>query len=262
MGNIATLPDADRIQKSVKSSQSNAVALLCEQRPDPQEGDEKRYRNIVGMLNAPFVALLDQVFADDEFWHSFLTGPSSLNGHHSEKGGNLRHAIEVAETAARMAYGSMDLTDSDVLVAGALLHDVGKATEYQIRKKQGWEMTDEGRMLGHKVTGSTLVRDALSRVSGITHVQRLGLLNCLISSYSGHELRPKQCFEAECISRADQISASADLYRRSAFLQKNAPGFGQAHPHQAKSILHIRTAVDMNAPKPTSRFGAICKKKK
>lgn len=261
MRKIANLPDANTTEERVRTNQSNTIALLCEQICVKNDSDEMRYRNVVNSLGAPFIELFEHVFADDGFWNLFLNGPSSLNGHHSQAGGNLRHSIEVAETAARIAYGSMDLFDVDVLVAGALLHDVGKATEYRFKNKLWWELTEEGRMLGHKVTGSILVGNALSRVSGITHEQKLGLLNCLISSNYGYELRPQQCFEAECISRADQISASADLYRRSAFLQNNKPGLGQAHRHQSKSILHISTAVDMDTQKYVSRFATFCKKK-
>ena len=260
MRNISNLSGADTIEKNVGTGQSNSVTQLCEQTGVTTYSDEMRFRNIVNTLNEPFVELLEHVFEEDGFWTLFLNGPSSLSGHHCVKGGNLRHSIEVTEIAARMAYGSLDLVDSDVLIAGALLHDVGKASEYKLSKKLGWELTDEGRMLGHKVTGTVLVEKALNQVSGIRHEQKIGLLNCLISSTYGNELRPQQCFEAECISRADQISASADLYRRSAFLQKNKPGFGQAHRHQGKSILHISTAVDLNTHKYLSRFGAICAK--
>ena len=142
---VASSSDDDNSNwRNVKTCQSNTIALLYEQTCLENETDETRFRKIACSLSTPFLNLFEHIFSEEGFWNSFLKGPSSLNGHHSKEGGNLRHTIEVAETAVRIACGSMDLFDIDVLVAGALLHDVGKATEYTFKNKHWWELTDEG----------------------------------------------------------------------------------------------------------------------
>jgi 3'-5' exoribonuclease len=242
-----------------KPAQGPMTAPCSAQLPQPQEqiGCVIRFKELVRELSAPFQALFEKIFEMDEFWQQFVSSPSSINGHHSRNGGNLRHAVEVAQTALHMARDFEDLVDFDVLIAGALLHDLGKAIEYKTVRNSGWTLSDHGRMLGHKATGFDIVASAMRHIEGISPEQQLGLLNCLMSSAMGHELRPMQCLEAEIIAKADQLSASADLYRRSAVLRKNKPGFGVPHHHQPRSILHIRTSVDLDVFSPASRFAFV-----
>ena len=65
--------------------------------------------------------------------------------HHAYIGGLLQHSVDVAVLAIAMAE-SIGGVDKDLIVAGALLHDVGKLRE--ISASMGFPYTTDGRLWG------------------------------------------------------------------------------------------------------------------
>ncbi len=82
--------------------------------------------------------------------------PAGLKVHHAYIGGLLEHSLTVANIAARVSkvYGLR----TDLMIAGALLHDIGKIREYKIGPS-GIEITTEGELKGHIIIGIEIVRD-------------------------------------------------------------------------------------------------------
>src|SRR5690606_39325053 len=76
-------------------------------------------------------------------------------------------------------FRSQPHIDRDLLIAGALLHDIGKVRE--IGARAGFPYTDEGKLLGHIVLGMQMVAEAAAHVPALTP-QRLTLLQHLIAS--------------------------------------------------------------------------------
>lgn len=191
-------------------------------------------------LSQPFQALMYAVFDSQSLWESFVQAPSSVQGHHAEPGGNLIHTVEVAQVSLQLASNFCSLVDRDVVLAGALLHDIGKTYEYTGKDGQGYAMSDTGHLIGHKATGIGIVWNAIHQTPGLSDQQRNGLLNCISSSDGKScDLRGRASLEAEIINKADQLSASAYLYGRSRKMLKKIAGFGDRHPHQRETPLHI-----------------------
>ena len=77
------------------------------------------------------------------FTNSFLRNPAGMRLHHAYIGGLLQHSVDVAVLAIAMAE-SIGGVDKDLIVAGALLHDVGKLREisapwaFRIQRKAGF----------------------------------------------------------------------------------------------------------------------------
>ena len=94
--------------------------------------------------------LVRSVFADREFMKRFKACPATRSGHHAYVGGLLEHTVAVAAICRLMA-DSQPVIDADMLLAGALLHDIGvvDTLEYQT----SIELTDRGRLLGPAVLG-------------------------------------------------------------------------------------------------------------
>jgi len=71
----------------------------------------------------------------------------------------IEHTRAVTRTAVKIgdvlkkAYGARVKIDSDVLLAGAILHDVGKLFEYT-RDKDGFKKSREGELLRHPISGA------------------------------------------------------------------------------------------------------------
>jgi 3'-5' exoribonuclease len=74
--------------------------------------------------------LLEAVFTDD-LRQKYLTAPAAKLLHHDYIGGLADHSLSMAEVIVRLADHYPKL-DRDLLICGALLHDIGKIWEYEI----------------------------------------------------------------------------------------------------------------------------------
>lgn len=107
----------------------------------------------------------------------FRRAPCTRAGHHAYLGGLLEHTVSVGTLVGELCQLHPRL-DSDLLMAAALLHDVGKAREFAYGAR--FELSDEGRMLGHLAIGAQLIADA---ADDLPAERRLPLLNCVLSHH-------------------------------------------------------------------------------
>ncbi len=229
---------------------------------DIDSPDQLAFHQALKQLSEPFIQLVCKVIESPDNWQKFVSCPSSVRGHHSEAGGNLRHTIEVAQSCAGMASGYTNLVDHDVLITAALLHDFGKIHCYRVGSVFPWQHTDQSRLLGHKLLGVSPVIFHIQRSCGFTDAQALGLMHCLAaSSVKTFDSRGPACLEAEILMKADQLSAAADLYRLSSEAKLSRGGFGVRHPHQRQVPFHIKGNQQAPAERPT-RFGEVAPEKR
>ena len=185
-------------------------------------------------LPRPLGHLVNAVLWDSNRFHRFVTGPSSLCGHHSDTSGNFRHSVEVAERARDLGVGC-PLASTSLLSAGGLLHDVAKAAEYRYdRCGRRFLLSDRGQLVGHR---DTLIEWlAVARENGgviIDEATWLGLLHMLNAARGAPAwlgLREPRSLEAELLSIADRLSGHEDLHRR-CMPTEGRSGFGGYHPH-------------------------------
>ena len=97
---------------------------------------------------------------------SLLTLPAATHNHHAYVGGYLEHVLSVTKTALYFAekYGEYYAEmrpplSKDLVVAGAILHDIGKLREIE-ETTTGAEYTDSGNLIGHILQGRDIVREA------------------------------------------------------------------------------------------------------
>ncbi|AWI79165.1 metal-dependent phosphohydrolase [Parazoarcus communis] len=190
----------------------------------------KRAAKLWEALPLPYRHLLNAIFWDDNRFHRFVMGPSSLNGHHNDREGNLRHSVEVAERALALAAGDPVVCE-EALILAALLHDAGKADEYRLANRR-LVLSDRGRLIGHRTTVIEWVAAACAKHNvDIPHDHRLALIH-ILSSAKGAPLwlglREPQSLEAKLLSMADRASGEGELIRRHA---PKSTGFGQYHRH-------------------------------
>ena len=115
----------------------------------------------------------------------FCTAPAAKRMHHAYLGGLLEHTLSVSGLAVKIADHYPDL-DRDMLVTGALLHDLAKIIEFSFTAPP-FEYTDQGRLLGHLVLGVDMVRRAALEIETLSP-QRLDQICHLILSHHGqHE---------------------------------------------------------------------------
>lgn len=156
-------------------------------------------------------AAVDLFFADDQFRVEFERAPGSVNGHHAKLGGLLLHVFEVASIARHVAR-TVRHANADVVVAGALLHDIGKVEAYAV-SAQGFSHTTVGMLLGHVTLGALMLdRRITGSQLSLTKAQHNELLHLVLSHHGALEFgSPVQPMtpEAEIVHWADEASAKA-----------------------------------------------------
>jgi 3'-5' exoribonuclease len=124
--------------------------------------------------------LLQAFFNDSDTVKAFTEAPAAIFHHHVYIGGLLHHTVSVVEQCLRLATTE---TDRDMLVAGAILHDIGKIHDYNWSGVM-FSMSDNGRLLGHISQGLLMVDDYACDCPDLSS-QRLSLLQHLILSHHG-----------------------------------------------------------------------------
>lgn len=143
------------------------------------------------VADAHLKQLLFRIFSDPEVAVRFRVAPAARGMHHAFRSGLLEHTISMA-TAARALARHYRLHE-DLVVAGVLLHDLGKIWELEI--DSSIEYTDAGRLLGHLAMEVLFVDRVIGELSSFPDEHRRQLLHILLSHHGEYEFgsprRPK-----------------------------------------------------------------------
>ena len=152
-------------------------------------------------------ALLDGLLADVALREAWRRAPCTRNGHHAYLGGLLEHTVAVG-TLALEACQLHPRLDSDLLVAAALVHDLGKTREFTYGAEIG--LTDAGRLLGHVELGLALLRDRAAGCRQLESARFVALAHCVLCHH-GPDAAPQRRFgspEALALHRLNALDAS------------------------------------------------------
>lgn len=174
---------------------------------------------IASVRDAGLRALLRRcVGRGTELGRSFHSHPAAKRNHHAYLAGLLEHSLSVAHVCDRLAehYAALGAElDRDLLITGALLHDLGKVRELRGVATPGY--TNEGQLLGHIVLGIQMVGAQAALVPELSE-ERLLLLQHLIASHQGKPEwdSPKvpQLLEAMLLHYADDLDAKLNQAAR------------------------------------------------
>ncbi|MDE4908018.1 HD domain-containing protein [Methanogenium marinum] len=147
--------------------------------------------------------LVEDIFASYE---AFFFVPAARAKHHAYRGGLAEHTLEVVRyTQAFLAGAEGIYADRDVAVAGALLHDVGKAVCFA---EQGFTFSQlpAYSLLGHISPGISIIKQMAEKSS--VEEQDLSHLLHIVQTHHGLYSDPKpQTVEAWAVHMADNTSA-------------------------------------------------------
>lgn len=139
---------------------------------------------------------------------------AAMHHHHAFRGGFLEHVLSVTKTAVYLAdkyreyYPDINLSKS-LIVAGAILHDIGKLQEL-VQQPTGADYTPVGRLIGHIVLGRDMVRAAAAEIPEIDPELLLRLEHIVLSHQAvpewGSPVSPTTP-EALLVHYADDIDA-------------------------------------------------------
>jgi 3'-5' exoribonuclease len=160
-------------------------------------------------LRKPRLAQVLALFYEDEDFRSrYGQCPASTAGHHAALGGLLKHTVEVGAIAR--VIGRVAGADAELVLAGVLLHDIGKLEAY--RWDRLFEYTPAGHLTGHVVLGSLLLEGRLAEpgAPACTAEERTLLHHLILSHHGklefGSPVTP-MTLEAEVLHWADNASA-------------------------------------------------------
>jgi 3'-5' exoribonuclease len=192
----------DGLQLEVRSLEAAPEAdpgdLAPRSRRDPDEL-QGFLEFLAGELAHPGLSAVVTRVLDAETLRAMRRLPASAE-HHSYAGGLLEHTLGVATLCRETAQLHTRLR-GDLLVAAALVHDVGRTLELQ--PGPGFHVTDEGRLLGHVHLGLRLLEE---RSAGLERDVRAELLHAVASH---HDARAARTAEAAVLYHANQLDAVA-----------------------------------------------------
>jgi 3'-5' exoribonuclease len=193
----------DRLQVDVRTleaaPQADPADLAPALRRDAEELDGF-LDFLAGEIAHPGLAgVVTRFLSDDELRTSLRRLPAAET-HHSYAGGLLEHTVGVATVCRETAQLHPRLR-ADLLLAAALLHDVGRVAE--LTSGPTFRQTEEGRLLGHVHLGLRMVEE---RAAGLRPDGRAALLHA-ISCH--HDARAARTAEAAVLYHANQLDAVA-----------------------------------------------------
>ena len=157
--------------------------------------------------------LLENILVKDkDRAEAFKARSAAKHMHHAYMGGLLEHTLSVAQICDFISSRYKHL-NRDILMASALLHDIGKI--YELSEMPINDYTDDGQMLGHIVMGSEMVAVEAAKIPGFSHELVSMIKHSIVSHHGEYEFgSPKLPCTAEAIllHYADNMDAKLTTF--------------------------------------------------
>jgi len=156
--------------------------------------------------------LMDLILGDEKLIEKIKYAPGGKLWHHSYLGGLLEHTLKVVEFCEKAAE-LYELVNRDLLITGALVHDIGKIYAYSFT---GFiDFTDEGRLLGHIISGDEIINQKIKKIQDFPRELSLQLRHLLLSHQGQLEFASPvvpQTLEAIILYYADEMDAKTGAF--------------------------------------------------
>ncbi len=200
--------------KKAQAGEFDFKDLLPRGTEDPDRLLERFKQKCSSVENRYLKLLLADLTGDAELTEKLKLAPGGKLWHHCYLGGLLEHTLRVTNLC-ELAAQTYELIDRDLLVAGGLLHDIGKISEYSTSGLI--EKTDQGRLVGHVVLGDQIISSRIERIEGFPGQLALSLRHLILSHQGRLECASPvvpQTIEAIVLHYADELDAKADAFSR------------------------------------------------
>lgn len=174
----------------------------------------KRLVIITESIETGYIKELITLFWNDaEFVRQFKKAPAAKKMHHAYIGGLLEHSLSMALLCDKIAGHYVGI-DRDMLLAGTILHDIGKTRELEYSNKIDY--SDEGRLLSHIIIGVEMIDEKIRRIKNFPEKEALILKHMIISHHGSREFgspEPPKTIEAVLLNYIDEIDAKVNGIR-------------------------------------------------
>lgn len=181
-------------------------------------------REIVSSVRNPHLrALLESFLTDEEFLKKFKAAPAAKAMHHVYLGGLLEHTLSVLRLI-RLVAPQYKAVDSDLILAGGFLHDIGKVDELAFER--AFDYTDRGRLLGHITLTAEMIAKKIQALPDFPESLAMILKHLILSHHGeyvyGSPKRPKT-LEALLLHHLDDLDAKMNAFTAWIEKEKDSP---------------------------------------
>ena len=188
------------------------------------EGMFGEIKQIATRVRQPsLLKLLEDFLNDGEVIEKFKTAPAAKAVHHVFLGGLLEHTLAVAQLVLLIGPRYKGV-DQDLLLAGAILHDMGKIRELSYQRT--FDYTAPGRLLGHITLTVEMIAEKLKAIPEFPENLAILLKHLILSHHGEYEFgspkRPKT-LEALLLHHLDDLDAKMNGFLAWIEKEKDAP---------------------------------------
>jgi len=140
---------------------------------------------IKGVTDKEIRRLLMAVVKDQDLWQAFTTAPAAKSMHHAYIGGLLEHSLGICRLADRIC-ALYPTIDRSLLIAGAILHDLGKVKEFSFAVPP-FDYSDQGRLLGHMVISLEIIQEKIAGLRDFPERTAMMIKHLVISHHGRYE---------------------------------------------------------------------------
>jgi 3'-5' exoribonuclease len=180
---------------------------------------------VAAFKNQDLKRLVFSFLDDEQIGPAFKSAPAAKRLHHAWLGGLLEHVL----TLVRVCLAAVPFypeVDSDLLVTGAILHDIGKVRE--LEWKSSFSYTLEGQMIGHISIAQRMLREKVLALAPFPERLTMLVEHMILSHHGKYEFgSPKLPMTSEAIllSALDDLEAKMQALRNE-FAASEASGKG------------------------------------
>jgi len=189
--------------RSVEAAEADPASLTPALRRDADELDGFLDFLAAEIAHTGLAGLCGAILGDAVVRDGFRTLPAAgADGHHGYSGGLLEHTVGVATLCRETAQLHPRLR-GDLLLAAALLHDVGRTRE--LGRAPAFAPTPEGRLLGHVHLGLRLVEE---RAAGLDPAVLAELLHAIAGHHDRSACRTAEALVLYHANHLDAVAAT------------------------------------------------------
>lgn len=200
---------------------------------------------VEAMKNPWLRQLVSNVIKDPMIVPKLKRAPAAMTMHHAFIGGLLEHIVSLVGLSSAIAAHYTEL-DSDVLLAGVVLHDIGKIDE--LRYTREIDYTTEGRLLGHIMLGVGLVRDRIKAIPGFPAALAVMVEHLILSHHGSHEFGSPslpQTREAVALHFIDDLDSKMAGIRATLDGQCGPDGWSARNPSLRRAMLQAEKYLEV-----------------
>ena len=202
----------------------NLLDYLPRTQRDPEEMYAALLERVSRMSKGPLQDLLLSILDDATLAEKYKLAPAAMSYHHAFLGGLLEHVSSLVALADSVADHYPWLR-RDLIVAGLVLHDIGKTEELSFTR--GFRYSTRGQLIGHITMALEMVQTKIREIPGFPAELKNELEHIILSHHGKLEFgSPKEpmCAEALVVNFLDEIDSKLEAMRAQYAADHDRPG--------------------------------------